>query len=116
MVMIILLELNYFTWSYKKENGASNSNVAEYADAKIAAVQDNTDKTKFTATVTLPKETAEQLRGSIAFVSTDKYNNSSNKLTDDNHVIVVDTIAPTMSAEYTTADNTRGEKDITKKT
>lgn len=107
--------IDYFTWSYKKENGASNSNVAEYADAKIAAVQDNTDKTKFTATVTLPKETAEQLRGSIAFVSTDKYNNSSNKLTDDNHVIVVDTIAPTMSAEYTTADNTHGEKDYYKK-
>lgn len=107
--------IDYFTWSYKKENGVSNSNVAEYADAKIAAVQDNTDKTKFTATVTLPKETAEQLRGSIAFVSTDKYNNSSNKLTDDNHVIVVDTIAPTMSVEYTTADNTVGEKTFYKK-
>jgi len=30
-------------------------------------------------------------------------------------VIVVDTIAPTMSAEYTTADNTHGEKDYYKK-
>ena len=95
-------------WSYLKEDGASDSNVASYPDAKLVAAQDANDKSKFTASVTLPKTTVEQLRGSIAFTATDKYSNVSNKLTDEGHVIVVDTIAPTMTAEYTEAARTVG--------
>lgn len=100
--------VDYFMWSYLKEDGASDSNVASYPDAKIMAVQDANDKSKFTASVTLPKTTAEQLRGNIAFTATDKYSNVSNKLTDEGHVIVVDTIAPTMTAEYTESARTVG--------
>lgn len=100
--------VDYFMWSYLKEDGASDSNVASYPDAKLMAVQDANDKSKFTASVTLPKTTAEQLRGNIAFTATDKYSNVSNKLTDEGHVIVVDTIAPTMTAEYTEAARTVG--------
>jgi hypothetical protein len=99
-----------FTWSYKKESGASDSNVAEYAEASIAAVQDSTDKSKYTATVTLPRNVAEQIKGTVAFTATDNYDNTSNKLTDSNHVLVVDTVAPKMSVEYTAADNTYGDK------
>lgn len=100
--------VDYFMWSYLKEDGASDSNVASYSDAKLVAAQDANDKSKFTASVTLPKTTAEQLRGSIAFTATDKYSNVSNKLTDEGHVIVVDTIAPTMTAEYTESARTVG--------
>ena len=100
--------VDYFMWSYLKEDGASDSNVASYPDAKLVAAQDANDKSKFTASVTLPKTTVEQLRGSIAFTATDKYSNVSNKLTDEGHVIVVDTIAPTMTAEYTEAARTVG--------
>lgn len=102
--------VEYFTWSYMKESGASDVNVESYPDAKITAVQDITDKSKFTATITLPNETAEQLRGNIAFTATDKYKNTSNKLTDTNHTIVVDTVAPTMTADYTEAARTVGNK------
>lgn len=100
--------VDYFMWFYLKEDGASDSNVASYPDAKLVAAQDANDKSKFTASVTLPKTTVEQLRGSIAFTATDKYSNVSNKLTDEGHVIVVDTIAPTMTAEYTEAARTVG--------
>lgn len=102
--------VDYFMWSYLKEDGASDSNVASYPDAKLMAVQDANDKSKFTASVTLPKTTAEQLRGNIAFTATDKYSNVSNKLTDEGHVIVVDTIAPTLTAEYTESARTVGNR------
>lgn len=102
--------VDYFTWSYVKENGASDSNVASYPDVKLVAVPDAKDQSKFTATVTLPKTTEEQLRGKIAFTVTDKYANTSKKLTDENHVIVVDTISPTMTAEYTEAARTVGNR------
>ena len=94
--------IDYFIWSYEKEEGASEINVSEYGDAKLEAEQDGTDKAVFTATVTLPKDEAEQLRGSLAFHATDKYNNVSQKLTDTDHVIIVDTIAPEMTAEFDT--------------
>lgn len=103
-----------FTWSYLKESGASESNVAEYAETKVTAKQDSTDKSKYTATVTLPKSVADQIRGTVSFAATDNYNNSSNKLTDTNNVIVVDTIAPTMNVEYSTADNSYNGKDYYK--
>ena len=100
-----------FTWSYLKESGASNTNVAEYVESTITAVQDSSDKTKYTATVTLPRNVVDQIRGSISFKATDNYNNTSDKLTDSNHVIVVDTIAPSMNVEYSVADNFFDNKD-----
>lgn len=102
--------VDYFIWDYMRENDASAINVERYADMKLEAVQDETDKTKFTASVTLPKEQADQLRGNLAFTATDKFTNKSDKLTDDKHIIVVDTISPTMTAEYTVPDNTFGNK------
>ncbi len=101
-----------FKWSYLKEFGASNSNVAEYVDAKVMAVQDSIDNTKYTATVTLPKSIADQIRGTVSFSATDNYNNTSDKLTDSNHVIIVDTIAPTLYVEYSVADNSFDNKDF----
>lgn len=104
-----------FVWNYVKESGASDINVASYADAELTAIQDAEDKTKYTATVELPNDVAEQLRGSVAFYATDKYNNTSDKLTDTNHVLVVDTIAPTMSVEYTASDNSYQGKEYYQK-
>ncbi len=103
--------VDYFTWSYMKESGASDSNAAGYADSVLPAIQDSTDKTKYTASVTLPRNVAEQIRGSVAFSATDKFNNTSDKLTDNNHVLIVDTVAPTMNVEYSAADNSFNGKD-----
>lgn len=100
-----------FTWSYLKESGASNTNVTEYVESTITAVQDSSDKTKYTATVTLPKSVAEQIRGTVSFKATDNYNNTSDKLIDSNHIIVVDTISPSMDVEYSVADNSFANKD-----
>lgn len=107
--------IDYFIWNYMKESGASDINIESYADAKLTAIQDIADKTKYTATVTLPNDVAEQLRGSIAFCVTDKYGNISDKITDTNHVLIVDTIAPTMSVEYTASDNSYEGKEYYQK-
>lgn len=103
--------IQYFTWSYLREAGASDSNVAEYTEEKIAAVQDSVDKTKYTATVKLPRSVAEQIRGTVSFTATDNYKNTSNKLTDSNHVLIVDTIAPELKVEYSEPDNSFNGKD-----
>lgn len=53
--------VDYFTWSYVKQAGASTVNVSAYEEAKVAAQQDSADKSKYTATITLPLQEAEQL-------------------------------------------------------
>lgn len=100
--------VDYFTWSYVKQAGASTVNVSAYEEAKVAAQQDSADKSKYTATITLPLQEAEQLRGSIAATATDKYSNVSEKTTDSGKVIVVDTISPAMTVEYSAESNKVG--------
>lgn len=103
-----------FIWSYKKQSDASEKNIAEYSESEVKA-QATEDPTKYTATVTLPKEEAEQLRGNISFTATDNYQNKSSTLTDEGYVIVVDTIAPELTVEYGEADGTQNGKDYYKK-
>lgn len=94
-----------FKWGYTKQDGQSDVNRPTDDDAKIdtqvvSAVQDSTDKSKFTAQITLTATEAEQLRGYMSVIATDAYNNSSDKVTDKGYVLVVDTISPTMTVEY----------------
>ena len=94
-----------FKWGYTKQDGQSDVNRPTDDDAKIDtqvvnAVQDSADESKFTAQITLPATEAEQLRGYMSVIATDAYNNSSDKVTDEGYVLVVDTISPTMTAEY----------------
>lgn len=103
--------IRFFEWGYIRENVASDRNLEEYKEERVDAVQDAKDKTKFLAEVTLPKAEAEQLRGNIYLRATDNYGNQSDKLTDNNHVIIVDSIAPQISVEYSVAANTVGEKN-----
>lgn len=94
-----------FTWNYTKQNGQSNVNrptddAEKIKNQVLPAVQDGKDKSKFTAEVTLTATEAEQLRGYISVLATDTYKNVSDKVTDEGYVLVVDTISPTMTAEY----------------
>lgn len=100
--------VDHFTWSYVKQTGASDVNVSAYEGAEVAAQQDSSDKSKYTATITLPLKEAEQLRGSIAATATDKYGNISEETTDSGKVIVVDTVSPIMTVEYSEVSNKVG--------
>lgn len=101
-----------FTWGYTKESGASTiKHPDSLADATIPAVQDQTDKSKFTAEITLTADEFDQYRGYISVLATDTFQNKSAKKVDDGNIIVVDTIAPTLDIEYTPADRKVGEND-----
>lgn len=101
--------IDSFTWEYLKQDGADEGNKMYYSEQNLKAIRGEGDK--FTASVKMPKEEAEQIRGSVAFTAIDKCGNESRKRTDDGQVIVVDTIAPTMTAEYSVPTNKGVEKD-----
>ncbi len=98
-----------FTWSYAKFAGASEidhvSEIAESAETTLTAIQDGTDKSKYTATVTLTAEQYNQLKGNISVKATDNFDNVSDKVSDSGYVVVVDTVAPTVNVSYTPYDN-----------
>lgn len=100
--------VDYFTWSYTRQEDVSESNVASYAETQLKATADDADKAKFTASITLPLNEAEQLRGYIAATATDTYNNQSDKYTDSGKIIVVDSVSPTMTVEYSEESNKVG--------
>ncbi len=95
--------VDHITWSYDRQEGASETNVEKYEEQDIEVTCDEDDRSLFTASVVLPLRDAEQLRGSISAISTDVYRNASNKVTDDGHVIVVDTISPECTVAYSDA-------------
>lgn len=98
-----------FTWGYTKQTGASSINHPDtLADATVPAVQDQTDKSKFTAEITLTAEQVAQYRGYISVLATDTFQNKSIKKVDNGNIIVVDTIAPEITVEYTEADRVIG--------
>lgn len=93
-----------FTWSYDRTKGASGSNV-EKLTGVVEKEQIKANGSTFTATITLPKEvtgdeTQEQLHGNMTVSATDTFENNSSKITDEGYVLVVDTISPKMTAEY----------------
>ncbi|RRD96501.1 hypothetical protein EII17_00655 [Clostridiales bacterium COT073_COT-073] len=102
--------INFFEWSYQRQEEASIKNLYSYADTVLPAVQDNVDKAAFSAEFTLPKSRADQLRGSISFTATDMVGNKSDKKADNKHIIVVDTIAPNMTAQYSSPVKKVGAK------
>lgn len=98
-----------FTWGYTKESGASTiKHPDSLADSTIPAVQDQTDKSKFTAEITLTADEFAQYRGYISVLATDAFQNKSVKKADNGNIIVVDTIAPEITVEYTEADRVIG--------
>lgn len=100
-----------FTWGYTKQTGASSINHPDIlADATIPAVQDQTDKSKFTAEITMTADEFAQYRGYISVSATDTFQNKSIKKVDNGNIIVVDTISPEITVEYTEADRVIGKE------
>lgn len=104
-----------FQWSYTQQDGTSSVNrptdTTEKIDSQVVeAIQDAEDKSKFTATITLTATDAEQIRGYLSVAATDKYDNRSDKITDEGYVLVVDTISPTMNVEYSKEARKVGER------
>lgn len=95
--------VDHFDWKYTRENGASNSNLKS-DNGKVSAQVDKDDPNKYSATLTLPRNKAEQLRGNLQVTAIDKAGNNSVSYTDDG-VFVIDTIAPTQKVEYKLKNN-----------
>lgn len=94
-----------FTWGYTKESDVSTINHPEtLADATVPTKQDENDKSKFTAEITLTADEFAQYRGYLSVLATDTFQNKSDKKVDNGNIIVVDTIAPQITVEYTEAD------------
>lgn len=89
-----------FTWSYTREEGASETNQPDRVETITEIKQDPNDKSKYTGTMTLTSEENEQYRGYIGVFATDAYENSSDEKVDDENLIVLDTVAPQLTVEY----------------
>lgn len=104
-----------FTWSYTRQEGQSDVNRPTDDEEKIKtqvvpAVPDDTDKSKFTGEITLEATEAEQIRGYISVYATDKYDNTSDKVTDEGYVLVVDKIDPQRTVEYSKHSKMVGDR------
>ena len=97
-----------FHWSYARATGASETNLA-VDSGTVAAVLDGD---KGTATITLPRDQAMQLRGNITVDVVDFCGNGGDdsKKVDDLNIVIIDTIAPEISVGYNAPANTVGDK------
>lgn len=97
-----------FVWGYNRQEAASTINL-DADTGTLNAVQDSKDKTKYTASIALPRDDANQLRGNIYFTATDNKDNTSQTVTDNGTVLVVDSIAPRITnTAYSTPSATVG--------
>ncbi len=83
--------VEYFTWSYTREEKASGVNVEKIVDQTVRAENHNGVAT---AVIQLPRETAQQYRGKISFTATDVAGKTSPN-TGNDYVFVIDGIRPT---------------------
>ncbi len=83
-------------WTYSKESGSSNTNTA----SDSGRFEFDSSERTATANIKLPNGTAEQYRGSFSFIATDRAGNISDVYTDSKTVVVVDTVAPTRTVEF----------------
>ncbi|MFR3573450.1 MAG: carboxypeptidase regulatory-like domain-containing protein [[Ruminococcus] lactaris] len=96
--------IDYLTWAYVKETGASNTNVAEKTEViSRDALEFTEDGKTATSHFTLKATETEQYRGSISFTATDMAGNISNQKSDNERINVVDNISPTRVVSYSTA-------------
>lgn len=97
--------IDYLTWAYVKETGASNTNVAEKTEViSRDALEFTEDGKTATGHFTLKATETEQYRGSISFTATDMAGNTSADKFDDGRISIVDTISPEVNITYKPAE------------
>ena len=98
-----------FDWYYDRQNEVSKVNL-ESDSGKLTVEPNDRSGDKAIAKLVLPLNQAEQLRGHISVKAKDDKGNVSDKKTDNDKVIIVDTIGPKMTVEYSTASNSVGTR------
>ena len=81
----------YFDYTYTQEPGTSSAIAGTYGQTVNA---EQVEGTKYSASITLPASKLTQIRGYMSVVAYDNADNSSDRVTDDGRIIVIDTIAP----------------------
>lgn len=97
--------IDYITWTYKRENGASTTkNVSERTET-ITRDQITYSKRgkQAVASFTLKATDAEQFRGAVAFTATDMAGNTSDSKADTQRINIVDNISPERTVSYSPA-------------
>ncbi len=105
--------IDCFVWNYTKQAEAGDVNVVSETHV-ISSEQIVYDEETGVATAefTLSAEQAAQYRGNITFCAVDKAGNSSAYVTDNNHIVVVDTISPTRMVTYSPAKQVISKDDM----
>lgn len=97
--------VDHFDWAYYRESGASSVN-ASSERGTITDLTYSEGGRVARGSFDLPEgDTVEQYRGNISFTATDRANNESDTFEDEETVIVVDTISPTRTVEFSPAKN-----------
>jgi len=91
--------VEYFEITYTQADGKNNSNKATYTTEKLTAVQDEDDKTVFTATHIIDANA----RGTVSVNLIDKAGNTTGR--SEEYVVVTDTIAPGLEYQWTFTDD-----------
>ena len=96
--------IQYFTYSY---NGNAIDVQTENIDdmtvrQETDLVQNDEDKSEFSYTFTIPAE----FRGKVTASATDNSGNATSNITESENTIIVDTEAPGLNVDYSTAANT----------
>lgn len=98
--------IDHFDWSYTKQSGASTGDLSSQTGSVPVA---NVNEGIASAQVTLTGSQAQQYRGNLSFTATNSAGNASNTLTDDGHVIVIDTTSPTSTVKISSPKKTVGK-------
>ncbi len=91
--------ISAFEWAYVEEENADNFDVSDTYYRGLEFVQDEKDKSKYTAVLKLPENEADQMRGYILFRTKDGSGNLSKAYSDRENVIIIDSKAPIFLAE-----------------
>lgn len=83
--------IHHFDWKYERMDNVSESILDKY-EGKLTVSNGDTS-----ASIELPETEAKQMHGYISFTVTDNAGNTSDTKTDENTVLVIDTISPIMT-------------------